>query len=43
MKFDVPANGVATKGQLIILEADGEGRVEFPLEDLKSADMPDWR
>ena len=31
------------EGRLVIREADGEGQVEFPLDDPKQTDMPDWR
>jgi len=31
------------KSRLTIVEVDGDQKVEFPLEDIKMADMPDWR
>jgi hypothetical protein len=31
------------KAKLVIQEVDGEGRTEFPLDDVKQTDMPDWR
>ncbi len=29
--------------KLVIQEVDGDGKVEFPLDDVKQTDMPDWR
>jgi RNA polymerase sigma factor (sigma-70 family) len=40
---DKPDAERVSKGRLILKEVDGDGQVEFPLEDLKVADMPDWR
>ena len=41
--FDKPQEAEPPKGRLVILEVDGDGRTEFPLDDVKQADMPDWR
>ena len=40
---DKPKGGEPPKSRLVLQEVDGEGKVEFPLEDVKQADMPDWR
>jgi RNA polymerase sigma factor (sigma-70 family) len=41
--IDKPQVGQPQKARLVIQEVDGEGRTEFPLDDAKMADMPDWR
>jgi Tol biopolymer transport system component len=43
VSFDKPNGAQPPSGRLIILEADGDGRTEFPLGDVKHHDMPDWR
>ena len=40
---DNPKDGAPRKDRLVLQEVDGPGRTEFPLPDLKMADMPDWR
>ncbi len=42
LDIGTPKSG-PSKGRLVIREADGEGQVEFPLDDPKVSDMPDWR
>jgi Tol biopolymer transport system component len=41
--FDKQDGGKPPKARLVILEVDGDGRTEFPLDDVKMTDMPDWR
>jgi RNA polymerase sigma factor (sigma-70 family) len=41
--IDKPQAGQPQKARLVIQEVDGESRTEFPLDDVKMADMPDWR
>ena len=41
--FDKPVGVEPPKGRLVILEVDCDGRTEFPLDDVKHSDMPDWR
>jgi Tol biopolymer transport system component len=44
MDFEQPDKAEPPKGRLVILEVDGDGRTEFPLDDVKGhPDMPDWR
>ena len=43
VSFDKPEGAEPPKGRLVILEVNGDGRTEFPLDDVKTADMPDWR
>ena len=37
------ASADRAKAKLVIQEVDGEGSTEFPLDDVKQTDMPDWR
>ena len=41
--FDRPKGIEPPLARLVILEVDGDARTEFPLEDIKQTDMPDWR
>jgi RNA polymerase sigma factor (sigma-70 family) len=40
---DKPKGGEPPKSRLVLQEVDGKSKTEFPLDDVKRTDMPDWR